>query len=284
MRSKKCFVMLAVAVCLAATLWGQESKDPNDNVKLLQEKIERLEKTIEFQQKKYEELKADYDDIKKQLDEQIQDNERLKALVKNTDIVTESVIGKFDPNNGIIYLGKQRDKLWFYRMYRLFCDKLAYVDGKYIYLPFVHDRPAGPVEDITQELKPEGTVINSPSETYPYDCTVIQVLSPDEAIIRRDRPVGFSVPAPEILFHLKGYIGKLVDNQPFSYKGHLVSAGVYEYIDTSGAKSTIQSFRVDKNEPLTKLTKEQFADAIKSGIKLITRREVNGKIIETPIQ
>ena len=52
MDTKKYFVMIAVAVCLSSTLWGQEQKDPNEDVQFLQEKVKQLERVIESQQKK----------------------------------------------------------------------------------------------------------------------------------------------------------------------------------------------------------------------------------------
>lgn len=285
MSTKKYFVVLAVAVFLAATLWGQESKDPNENVKLLQEKIERLEKTIEFQQKKYKELKADYDDIKKQLDEQIQENERLKALVKNTDIVTESVKSKFDPNNGIIYLGKQRDKLWFERMYKQFCDKIVLSNGKYYNIRFLRSEP------ITNEWRFDvGTIAFPPAE-----CKISQILKPNEILVirpssqkrfyisRRSLMGGAIIEEeriseiPEIIFCVNG-----IDTSKLAVGGNFNLAESFKLIYTGICKCE----GIDRHcfTVAESLTREQFADAIKSGIRLITQREVNGKIIETPIR
>jgi len=286
MSTKKCFVALIVAICLAATVQGQRGKNPNEKVELLQEKIKCLEKTIKFQQKKYGELKADYGNIKKQLDEQIKENEKLKALVKNidTDVVTESVKSKFNPNDGIIYLGKQRDKLWFYRMYNRFYDKIASVNGKY------YDIQEGV---LNPSMINEGFFLIGIVAKTPNKCKVYKTLTSGEVVVIRPASQRSSIiyqpalrygyrPAsstkyvditPELLFHVKGIIDNVTVGSPFSMN-KLISIGSYAYGDRK-----IQSFAI--YEPLTK---EQFVDALKSGIRLIVRREINGKIIETPIR
>ena len=296
MNTKKCFVVLAVAVFWVATLWGQESKDPNENVKLLQEKIERLEKTIEFQQKKYEELKADYDDIKKQLDEQIQENERLKALVKNTDIVTESVKSKFDPNNGIIYLGKQRDKLWFDRMYKQFCDKI-YLNREHkckfltsLPKPSQYEEVWGDKSDgrglrkirqeIPQYIRLDSEHIGSVGQLFSIYNNVISVINKGEILIE------YEIGDKTIVIHIYGldkdyYVGQDFPgfDQDFPEGKWFINTGTFKYTAAQGRQMNVPSLT-----PYKSLTREQFADAIKSGIRLITQREVNGKIIETPIR
>jgi cell division protein FtsB len=269
MNSKKHFIVIVtLATCLIGlqtTLWGQELKDPNEEIKLLQEKIKQLEKTIESQQKRFNQLTARYNDIKKQLDEQIKENERLK------DKISPAMPAKtnFDPNDGIIYRGKKRNKLWFYRTYRKFCDKLAYVDGKYI--------------DVGRQLAGYHNLdsdhmtwpIGSPVQ-FPYDSKVISVIKEGEVLISNG--IKYS---ETLVIHLHNLDGTYVVGQDFpdAMRLHLIYTGIFEYEAAFGRKMTVPSLT-----PYRPLTKEQFAEAINSGIDLIIRKENNGKITETPIR
>jgi uncharacterized coiled-coil protein SlyX len=83
MNPKKCFVMgVAVVTCLIGlqtTVWGQELKDPNEEIKLLQEKIKQLENVVESQQNTIRQLNQ-------KLNEQTKENERLKNLCSQAGI------------------------------------------------------------------------------------------------------------------------------------------------------------------------------------------------------
>jgi uncharacterized coiled-coil protein SlyX len=83
MNPKKCFVMgVAVVTCLIGlqtTVWGQELKDPNEEIKLLQEKIKHLENVVETQQNTIRQLNQ-------KLNEQTKENERLKNLCSQAGI------------------------------------------------------------------------------------------------------------------------------------------------------------------------------------------------------
>lgn len=250
------------------------------------EKIKQLERVIESQEKRLAKTTDAFNNLKKQLDEQIKENEKLKALLPKDKINSVVPAASFDSNDGIVYHGKKRDRLWFYRMYKEFQNKIAFVDGKYIYIK------NKAIDSIPKELVPEGTLIKNPSGK------VLQVLRPGEAIIwQKGTSISFSpigggaapddlwhriatsvASTPDIFYHVKGYKDKLVDDQSFSYNGCLVSAGTFEYTDISGAKRTIQSFAV--YEPLTR---EQFADAINSGFILTKQSKVGDKTIEQPI-
>jgi hypothetical protein len=85
MNPKKCLVLIvAFAVCLIGlntTLWGQEPKDPNDKIKVLQEKIKQLESVVRHTENE----KAA---VVRKLDEQIKENERLKRLCSQAGIDT----------------------------------------------------------------------------------------------------------------------------------------------------------------------------------------------------
>jgi hypothetical protein len=83
MRSKKCFIIgVTLAACLfglQTPLWGQESKDPNEEVKLLQEKIKQLENVVETQQNTISQLNQE-------LDEQTKEIKRLKMLCSKAGV------------------------------------------------------------------------------------------------------------------------------------------------------------------------------------------------------
>lgn len=92
MRSKKCFIVgVSLAACLFGlhtTLWGQEPndvnyieklKDPNEEIRMLQEKIKQLENVVETQQNTISQLNQE-------LDEQTKKNERLKNLCSQAGI------------------------------------------------------------------------------------------------------------------------------------------------------------------------------------------------------
>jgi uncharacterized coiled-coil protein SlyX len=83
MRSKKCLIvgltLAAYLFGLHTTLWGQEPKDPNEKIKLLQEKIKQLENVVETQQNTIRQLNQ-------KLNEQTTENERLKKLCSQAGI------------------------------------------------------------------------------------------------------------------------------------------------------------------------------------------------------
>jgi outer membrane murein-binding lipoprotein Lpp len=85
MSTKKCFVVLAVVVCLAATLWGQE---PNDVVEL-KTTIAKLEKQIEEQEKKIKRLREELRAGKEELQAEQEENKRLTKICREAGINVE---------------------------------------------------------------------------------------------------------------------------------------------------------------------------------------------------
>lgn len=63
MNSKKCFILTTAFVTfligLHTPIWGQETKDPNDEIKVLQEKIRQLENVVETLQKTISHLESE---------------------------------------------------------------------------------------------------------------------------------------------------------------------------------------------------------------------------------
>jgi hypothetical protein len=85
MNSKKCFVLIVALtislICLNTNLWGQETKDPNSEIKVLQEKIKQLESLVDAQQKTINRFEIYNERLKKE-------NERLKNLCSQAGIDT----------------------------------------------------------------------------------------------------------------------------------------------------------------------------------------------------
>jgi hypothetical protein len=94
MMSKKCFIAGAtLAACffgLCTALLGQGPKDPNEEVKLLQAEIKRLENIIKTQQNTINQLNQ-------KLNEQTEENERLKTLCSQAGIDISSSKNTISP-------------------------------------------------------------------------------------------------------------------------------------------------------------------------------------------
>ncbi len=179
--------------------------------------------------------------------------------------------------NSIVYRGKKRTQKWFDRMYERFSDKIICIDGKYI-----NKEIKKKVIYLRGEVGyPKGTVVAIPDRSW----NVLQALGNGEALIIQKgvglRSSHFSYRESDALFHLSGYQGQLTDDESLSLEGYLISNGIYEYTTALGAKKTVQSFVFYQHQPLTR---EQFADAIKSGFKLISYEKRGEKIVERPIR
>lgn len=280
MKIKKVLILMIILVTCSAR-WptvasGQQQKELSQNVKELQEKIKELEKTIKAQQQILFQAKKACEHVKKQLDEQIKENERLKILCEQAGINTARIAdASFYPSD-IVYRGKKRTQKWFERMYERFSDKIICIDGKYI------DEIKKKVIYLQGEASyPKGTIVAIPNRRW----NVLQALGNGEALIMQ-KGMGvsssrFSYREPDALFHLSGYQGQLTDNQSISLKGYLISTGTYEYTTALGAKKTVQSFVLYQHQ---QLTREQFADAITSGFKLVDYKKVGEKTVERPIR
>jgi len=296
MRARKYWLSVVIVVAICATALGetveeQGKKKQIEDTKLLQAKIENLEQTVETQQDIIKRSEEVISKLKQKLAEQIQENKRLQALCKEAGINTAKP-GKtsFSPGE-VIYREKKRSQRWFDRIYERFRYEIAYVDGEYI------DKNLVQLEPISGNKPwPNGSIAKAPS-----GCKVLQVLGPGEALIWKEafksthsgstsgikgvwaKIATAALSTREILFHLTAYEGQLVDEQYFSFEGPLICMGTFEYTNTVGAKKTIQSFAVCKSfyEPLTR---EQFAEAIKSGFELVYYKKVGGRIIRRPIR
>jgi len=275
MKIKKLLILVIILV-LCSVEWptivlGQEEKEQSENIKLLQAKIEKLEQTIKSQQTTVQRLEE-------ALAEQIEENERLLALCREAGIKTITR-GKtsLDPGD-IVYRGKKRTQKWFERMYKRFSDKIICIDGKYIEVKEIKKK----VIYLQGEASyPKGTIVAIPNRRW----NVLQALGNGEAlIIQKGMGVSssrFSYREPDALFHLSGYQGQLTDNQSISLKGYLISTGTYEYTTALGAKKTVQSFVLYQHQ---QLTREQFADAITSGFKLVDYEKIGKRVVERPIR
>jgi hypothetical protein len=270
-KMKKVFITLVIlSVCQITRAVDVNILDPN----LYLQKIRELEQTAKAQQQKIDQLTAALEDAKKE-------NEQLRELCKKAGVkIPTLALEETNFNSGeIVYRGKQRTPKWFDRMYERFHDKIAYADGRY------YDIQEGGLNQkmINEEPFPIGTFAKTPE-----DCKVHRTLTNREAVIIRPasensttvyRPASrygqwpasaktYVNTTPELLFHVKGIADNLVDGEPFS-TNKLIYIGSYTYEDRE-----IQSFIVC--EPLTK---EQFAEAIKSGFVLINYTKIDKKNI-----
>lgn len=165
-----------------------------------------------------------------------------------------------------MYLGKSHPQVWFEQMYKEFADKIVFADGKYL------DAGKSALSG-WPEIDPTSPATSVWGKT-PYGCKVRQVLSPNDVLIERPSevrewpdPLGvqfYTVPA--LLFHVKGVDTKgLVDGTEF--KARLVYTGTYSYSGRTIASYTIYG----------PLSKEQFADALAKGFKLVRYKKVSHK-------
>ncbi len=263
MKGKKSWVLVVVlaiyAIDLSTMVWAEQGKQQPKEVKLLQAKIEKLQKAIESQRKIIGRLE-------KLLSKQIEENKRLQALCREAGIEAVSEVKANGDFNNIIYRGKKREQKWFDRMYKRFHDKIIYVNGEYV------DIGNPEMQKWQNEAVSKGGIVKAH-----LGCKVFLVLDSGEAVIKK----AATKSAPEIHFHLTGYEGLLIDNQSFSFDGYLIALGAFEYIGNRRSKKTVQSFKAFQPKPLTR---EQFAEVIDSGFKLVNYGKRHGKIMENLIR
>lgn len=188
------------------------------------------------------------------------------------------------PDETYMYLGKPRSREWMEAMYQRFAYQIVQVDGKYLdvgkALVGASEVPA------VAEIGPTG-------ET-PAGCEVMQVIDNRQVLIRRpeftfrSRVIGggggalgamhrmiqegaASVHRDELLFHVSGVDTKnLLDGAKFNAK--LVSIGTYSYESVAGGPVTVPSYTVHRP-----LTREQFAQALASGVRLVSYVRIEQK-------
>jgi len=178
------------------------------------------------------------------------------------------------------YGGRQVTASWIDQQYGYFKDKIACVDGKFFDIGrglaqitlarrFPFDNP---VPFVTQKPPEIGEVLLSgpvPTSTSPDPrtfrdgATVLQVVGKNEAIIQNGR----------VFFHVRGIdTAKQIDGTRFQ-EIPLVYVGTYQYVDTTRAGRTIQSFII--YQPLAR---QQFAAALAGGFKLVRYKIVIKKV------
>jgi len=269
---KKIFVVLVIFM-----ICGIAQADVNDvNVLTLEQcraRILELERIVRSQQDRIEKLIA-------RLKNQTGRGQDINTP-KVSDAKKPHIIPPFDPNNGIVYNGTKRNLQWFNYFYKENQNKIAFVDGKYIYIADKLENRQGEVQDVLDN----GEAIIRETEYVTSQRHNTGVFYGDGAdlhdAIQRNIDNAYNNP-PKLTktdryFHIKGYKKPLIDKQPFNCA--IIRNGIFEYTTTTGANKTVESFIV--YEPITK---EQFADAINSGFILIKQTKNNGKPAETPIR
>jgi hypothetical protein len=178
------------------------------------------------------------------------------------------------------YKGRQVSAAWVDQQYAYFKDKIACIDGKFYdigkglaQIALARRFPLeGPACFVTATPPAVGEVRVSCFVPTSYDpnrigpgATVLQVVRKDEAIITSGK----------VLFHVRGIDpAKHIDGARF-HEILLVYVGTYQYLDTMGAKRTVQSFVV--YQPIAC---EQFVEALAGGFELVRYRTVIKKVPE----
>lgn len=273
MKLKISTVAIILIVFLFGVLSASATKDENNtktqDVNVLKTNIEEPEKTIKTQEEQIQRTEKALDELRKQLDAQIKENNRLRELCKKAGIDTTKEIDSNTTLIGrIIYRGKERDEDWFNRMYERFSDKIALAGDKFVDL---RTKPKCMSNDFVEV----GSIIDASSGCGSYlgptTNEVISIIGDGEAVIHYQG--NFST---DLEYHLCGYNHPLIDGQKLLDIQKLICVGTYKhYMDT------VQSFKVWEPKPLTK---EQFADAIRSGFELVNHVEKQGKTVKVPIK
>ncbi len=263
----KSLILLTLNAALfswGAMAFATESAQPTPTSDSVRAELEELWITVAKQAKQIQQLQ-------KELAEQKRRSQELESLCQKHGIDPSKPLESTQPEAGkaetYMYLGKPRTKAWFDRVYRDFADKITFVDGQYL--------------DVGKALVGASEVpgvaeIGSAGET-PDRCKVFQVVAEDAILVRRSEfrtgggPGGFPWIHRELFFHVKGVDTKdLTDGAEFSAK--LLSIGTYHYTAVDGAIKTIPSYTIH-----APLTKEEFADALANGFRLVKYRKVTTK-------
>lgn len=249
--------LLALGLC---GTWAANGQEPADALRLLQAENTLLKATLAQRDKEIESLKTEIATLRVE-------KEKLARKPNTPGIVVSD-------GTEVVYEGKPRTREWFEQMYVKYCNKVILVDGKAI---LVFDDKGDEVggyhtsDGMWSATTPVGAVLRSPRNWT----EVLSVIADSEyLVIRRGVPsqttnsgFGFSEGLSELLFHVKGAAVGLVDGAEFP-QTRMVYVGTYRYSATSGAAKTVQSFVV--YTPSSTLTREQFADALKQGLKMDT--------------
>jgi hypothetical protein len=274
-----------VSILIAVLFWGlpaivraEENNTGTQDVNVLKTNIRELEKTIKTQEEQIQRTGKTLDELMKQLDAQIKESNRLRELCKKAGIdTTKESDSASKPIGRIIYRDKERDEDWFNRMYERFSDKIALAGDKFVDL-----RTFKP-KDIGADFVEVGTIIDA---GYGKN-KVISVIGDGEALINyrggrfsQMRVGGTPVASTDVIYHLCGYDHPLIDGQTLDIR-NLICVGTYKYTTASGVQKTVQSFKVGEPKPITK---EQFAEALRSGFELVNYVEKQGKTVKVPIR
>lgn len=292
---KSAVVSIVIAILFgglsASATAGENNADAQD-INALKTKIGELEKTITTQAEQIQRTEKVLDELRKQLDAQIKENDRLREICKKAGIdTTKESVSDSKSIGHIIYRGKERDADWFNRMYKMFSDKIALLNGEFV------DLRTHPIKPIDESYVEVGTIVSmcrshntgdeALSIVWNRYYRVVSVIGDGEALINctvestvvanRKSETGRG----DFIFHVCGYDHPLIDGQDFPYNGNLICVGTYKYTTALGAQKTVQSFKVWEPKPLTK---EQFAEALRSGFELVNYVEQQGKSVKVPIR
>lgn len=175
------------------------------------------------------------------------------------------------------YRGRPVSKAWVDQQYTFFANKIAVVGDKY------YDVGRGLLEkkSVTNTPPEIGGVRMPPLMLNPkIESKVFQVLKDDQVLVEAKIParVESIFGGGTVMFRVTGVdTANLTDGAPF--RGTLIYTGRYTYVSAGGARSTVQSYMLHKP-----ITKEQFVQAISSGLVLTRWREVKKTVTVGNIQ
>ena len=241
----------------------------------LKAELEKLRTTVAEQAEQIQQYHSSVRQLQKELAEQKKRAEELEDFCQKHGIdPTESQKSPQPKKGEYLYRGHVRSQAWFERNYRILCDKIACIDGKYI--------------DISQISEVSPNPPNQQGEIRRlsiWGLKILQVLTPGEALIEQRTRIYDGI------FHVTGLSEKAVDGVLLiNYTTHfqrpdergndrhrkrqvrlpqnevnsvLVYRGLYNYRTPLGGSNTVGSYEI-----FPPMTREQFADALAKGFTI----------------
>lgn len=177
-----------------AMAFATESAQPTAASDSVRAELEELRTTVAKQAKQIQQLQ-------KELAEQKRRTQEVEAVCQQHGIDPTRPVKSTQPEAGkYTYRGQVRSRAWFERHYRILCDKIVCIDGKYIDITKIGQISPNPP-------KQQGNICLSPSS----NSKILQVLSPGEALIEL-RMAGHRMG----IFHATGLSEQAVDDTLFA--------------------------------------------------------------------
>ncbi len=239
---RRTVVYLAACVALTAcgaSVWAADDEDPRDIL------IRQLKAQVTLQTKHIKRLRATIAELKATAAK----NAKPTPTVRQEPTTAKSA----DPTGTIRYKGRIVNSAWIDRQYALFADKISKVDGRYY--------------DIGRDVLREGWIPKTPppigSMRRPGEKgKIFQAFTKDEALVSSG-PLGTWKTRT---YYVRGVPPKInINGTPFD--APLIYTGPYRYKSVGGTSQTVQGYMVYRP-----VMRDEFAEAIRSGLELVTWR------------